>query len=176
MTHRIHCQTETTPVRLACNTRAKCQEFVATYTDDGLPFTLDSPVCSATTVGQSKSLETREIGRRFAPLWKVLAGELQDIFLEQDAEGNFVVPALDVRAQILSISITIEEMELEKLVFRLAPLGHEQRFNVIVPGWCEPQNRVSTTISQTSRGNHPLELLFLEQANGILASFSWTST
>ena len=52
---------------------------------------------------QSKSPEAREIGRRFGPLWEVLAPELQETFPDRDAKGIFVVPAIDVRAQVLNI-------------------------------------------------------------------------
>ena len=103
---RIHCETGTTSARLVFSTRAECQEFVATYRDDGLLYGVDSPFCntSATIIAsQSKSPEDREIGRRFKPLWEVLAPKLQDIFPNKDAKGNFVVPALEVRAQVLSI-------------------------------------------------------------------------
>ena len=52
---------------------------------------------------QSESPEAREIGRRFAPLWEVLSPKLQEIFPDKDATGNFVAPALVVRAQVLNI-------------------------------------------------------------------------
>ena len=55
------------------------------------------------TVRQSKSIEDREIGRRFAPLWEALAAKLHEIFPERDAKVFFIVPALDARSQILSI-------------------------------------------------------------------------
>ena len=38
---RIHFGT--TSARLVCSTRAKCQEFVATHRDEGLPYSIDSP-------------------------------------------------------------------------------------------------------------------------------------
>ena len=66
----------------------------------------DSPFCHSSTkilVCRSKSLEDREIGRRFAPLWAVLVLKLQEIFLERGGKGTFIVPALDVRARILII-------------------------------------------------------------------------
>ena len=47
------------------------------------------------TVCQSKSLEDREIGKQFAPLWRVLAEQLKILFPEGDGE----VPALDARSQ-----------------------------------------------------------------------------
>ena len=79
---------------------------MARYKDDGIPYEVNSPFCNISTtilVRQSKSPEDREIGRRFAPLWGVLVPKLQDIFPDGNAKGNFIVPSLDVRAQILSI-------------------------------------------------------------------------
>ena len=64
---RIHCKTGTTSARLVLSTRANCQEFVATYRDDGLLYAVDSLFCitSATIlVRQSKKTpEEREIGK-----------------------------------------------------------------------------------------------------------------
>ena len=102
---RIHCKTCTTSVRLVFSTRAKCEEFVATYRDDGLLYAVDGPWCDTRAtfiVRQSKSPEDREIGRRFKPLWEVLAPKLEEIFTDKDAIGNFGVPALEGRAQVLS--------------------------------------------------------------------------
>ena len=44
------------------------------------PYEVDSPFCNISTkvtVRQSKSLEYREIGRRLAPLWKVLSANVE---------------------------------------------------------------------------------------------------
>ena len=76
---------------------AKCQDFVARCKDDGVRSEVDSPICNTSTkilVRQSKSPEDREIGRRFAPLWEVLAPKRQEIFPERDVKGTFIVPAL----------------------------------------------------------------------------------
>ena len=124
---RIHCKTGSLSARLVFETRAKCQDFVVRFKDDGLPYASDSPFCSTSATilfRQSKSPEDREIGRRVAPLGEVLVPKLRN-----DAQGNFVVPALDVRAQVLGVG---------KPVFRLAPCGHEQKFNVIAPNGCKP--------------------------------------
>ena len=85
---RINCKAGSVPARLVLETRAKCQDFVARYKDDG---------CAKTTISvrQSKSLEDREIGKQFAPLWRVLADQLKILFPDGDDEGAFVVPALD---------------------------------------------------------------------------------
>ena len=44
---RIHCEVVAVSVRLVFETRAKCQEFVARYTGDGIPYAIDSPFCCA---------------------------------------------------------------------------------------------------------------------------------
>ena len=70
---RIHCKTASL-TRLVFETRAKCQDFVARYKDDGI-HQVDSPFCNSSTnitVRQSTSLEDREIGRglrRCGKLW-----------------------------------------------------------------------------------------------------------
>ena len=61
-------------VKLVFGTRGKCQDFVARYKDDGIPYEIDSPFCSVNTtitVRQSRSIEDQEIGKQFAPLWSV---------------------------------------------------------------------------------------------------------
>ena len=58
--------------RLKCETRAKCQELVALFQEDGILCESESPFCYAVktfSVFQSKSLEERVIGQQFAPLW-----------------------------------------------------------------------------------------------------------
>ena len=52
---------------------------------------------------QSKSLGDREIGKQFAPLWKVLVKKLEVLFPDGDDTGTFIVPALDARSQVLRI-------------------------------------------------------------------------
>ena len=67
---RIHCKTGSLSARLVFETRAKCQDFVARFTEDGPPFAVDSPFCNTSAtilVRQSKSPEDkspedREIG------------------------------------------------------------------------------------------------------------------
>ena len=54
---RIHCETGDLSARLVFETRAKCQDFVARYNDDGIPNEFDSPFCHVKTniaVRQSK--------------------------------------------------------------------------------------------------------------------------
>ena len=68
----IHCKAGSISVRLVFESRAKCEDFVVRYNDDGFPYEIDSPFCrvkTTVTVRQSKSIE---IGKQFAPLWRVV--------------------------------------------------------------------------------------------------------
>ena len=136
---RIHCKTGSLSARLVLETRSKCQDFVARFKDDGLPYAVDSPFCRTNAVilvRQCKSPEDREIGRRFKPLWEVLAPKLQEFFPGSDVQGNFVVLALDVRAEVLSINDS--RNGVGKPVFKLAPPGHALLFDVTALNLCEP--------------------------------------
>ena len=76
------------------------------YKDGGISYEVDSPFCNVRTnisVRQSKSLEDQEIGKRFAPLRKAFSTQLQELFPDGDDTGTFIVPALNVRSQVLSI-------------------------------------------------------------------------
>ena len=118
---RIHCKAGSVSARLVSETRAKCQDFVARYKDDGISFEIDSPFCCAKTtisLRQSKSIEDWEIGKQFAPLWKALAEKLEVLFPDGDDEGAFIVPALDARSQVLSIKD--RRNGVGKPVFKLA--------------------------------------------------------
>ena len=67
---RIHCKAGSVMARLVFETRAKCQDVVARYQEDGIPYEIDSPFCCARTtitVRQSKSIEDREIGINLHP-------------------------------------------------------------------------------------------------------------
>ena len=69
----IHCKAGSTSVRLAIESRAKCQDFVVRYKEDGISYEVNSPFCSVKTtitVRQSKPIEDRETGKQFAPLWR----------------------------------------------------------------------------------------------------------
>ena len=94
---RIHCKTFSLSARLVFEIKAKCHDFVARYKDHGIFCESESPFCDTSTnitVRQSKSIEDREIGRRFAPLGKVLSTKLQEIFPERDAKDTINVPHL----------------------------------------------------------------------------------
>ena len=69
---RIHCKAGSVSVCLVCETRGKCQDFVARYKVDGIPYAINSPFCctsSTISVRQSRSIEDREIGKQFVPVW-----------------------------------------------------------------------------------------------------------
>ena len=137
---RIHCKTDSLSARLVFETRAKCQDFVARYIDDGIPHAVDSPFCNTSTyitVRQSKPLEDRNIGRRFAPLWEALAAKLYENFPERDSNDFFIVPALDARSQIHS---NLDRRNgVGKPVFKLAPPEHEHPFDLTASDLCVPR-------------------------------------
>ena len=83
-------------------------------------------------VRHSKSPEDREIGRRFAPFWEVLAPKLQDIFPDRGAEGNFIVPSLDDVHK--SSAFMIAEMGLGNQCSSL----HHQDMTSCLKSLCEP--------------------------------------
>ena len=129
---RIHCKTGALSASLVFETRAKCQDFVARYKDDGIPYEVHGPFCNTNTkimVRQSKSLEDREIGGRCALLWKVLSTKLQEFFPERDAEDTFNVPALDVRSQIPSIFFGPQERGGKK---QFSNLHHPDTNNCLI--------------------------------------------
>ena len=83
------------------------------------------------TVRQSETIEDREIGKQFAPLWRELADQLKVLFPDADDEGVFIIPALDARSHILSIED--RRNGIGKPVFKLAPLGSGQTFALFTP-------------------------------------------
>ena len=84
---RIHCKAGSVSARLVFETRAKCEDFVARFKDVSIPYEIDSPFCCAKTtisVRHSKLLEDREVGKQFAPLWRVSAEQLKILSLDGD--------------------------------------------------------------------------------------------
>ena len=130
----IHCKAGSTSVRPVFETRAKCQDFIARYKDDGIPYTINSPFyCTNTNiiVRQSNSIEDREIGKQFAPLWRELADQLSLLFPDGDDEGTFIIPALGARSHVLSIKD--RRNGVGKPEFKLASLGSGQTFTLVTP-------------------------------------------
>ena len=61
----------------------------------------------------------------------MLSKNLQELFPESDIEGTFIVPSLDVRAQVPNIDD--RRNRVGKHVFKLAPPGHDQMFATTAP-------------------------------------------
>ena len=99
-------------------------------------FTVPFAVKTTITVRQSKSLEDQEIGKQFAPMWRVLAEQLKILFPGGDDEGACIVPALDARSQVLSTKD--RRNGIGKPVFKLASLGSGQLFTFVAPDLCVP--------------------------------------
>ena len=117
---------------------------------------MDSPFCCTNAnviVRQSKSIEDREIGKQFAPLWRELADQLNILFPDRGDEGAFIIPALDTRSHVLSIKD--RRNGVGKPVFKLVPLGTGQTFTLVTPELSVPG--VSPEVLQR----------FLSQANTI---------
>ena len=144
-------------VRLVFETRAKCQDFGARYKDDGIRYELDSPFCSVKTtiaVCESKSIEDREIGKQFAPLWREFADQLKLLFPDGDDEGAFIIPALDARSHVLSIKD--RRNGVGKPVFKLASLGSGQMFTLVSPDLSVPGVSLEVlqwVLSQANKAN-----------------------
>ena len=107
---------------------------MARYQDDGIRHEVNSSVCrsrTSFTVRQSKSLEAGKLGNNLRLCGRVLATKLKVLFLEGDDTDVFIVPALDVRSQVISIKDRRNGMG--KPVFKLAPSGHGQVFALTAP-------------------------------------------
>ena len=99
----LRCEAGSVSVRLVFET--KCQDFIVRFEDTGISYPINSPFCSAIQniiVRQSKSIEDREIGKQFAPLWRELADQLKILFLDGDDESAFIIPTLDARSHVHS--------------------------------------------------------------------------
>ena len=84
----------------------------------------------------------------------MLAEQLEVLFPDGDDEGAFIVPALDVRSQVLSIED--RRNGLGKLVFKIAPFGSGQLFTLVAPDLCVPgvsSEVLQRVISQASTAN-----------------------
>ena len=106
------------------------------------------------SVRQSDSLEDREIGKQFGPLWRVLAQQFKILFPDGDGEGAFIVSALNARSQVLSIKD--RRNGVGKPVFKLVPFGSEQLFTLFAPDLCVPgvpDGVLQWVISQASTAN-----------------------
>ena len=153
---RIHCKAGSVSVRLVFETRGKCQDFVGRFKDDGIPFAIHSPFCCANTtitVRQSRSVEDREIGKQFVPLWKECADQLKVLVPDADDKGVFIIPALDTRSQILSIKD--RRNGIGKPVFKLAPPGSGETFTLVAPDLSVPSISPEALQRVLSQANRP---------------------
>ena len=101
--YEVHCKSGSKSARLGFATEAKCQKFVAQYSDGGFQYADYSPSCLQTAfilVRQPKSKEFRDIGGRFAPLWKVLDARVRAVFFCHDD----IFPTVDVLSQTLKLA------------------------------------------------------------------------
>ena len=88
------------------------------------------------------------------PSWEILGAKLKILFPEGDNTCTFIVPALDVRSQVLSIKD--RRNDVGKPVFKLAPLGNGQVFaftapDLRIPG--VPDGVLQQVISRASIAN-----------------------
>ena len=137
--------------------------------NDGIPYAINSPFCCTNrniVVRQSKSIEDRELGKQFAPLWRELADQLKLLFPDGDDEGAFIIPALDARSQLLSMKD--RRNGGGKPVFKLAPLGSGQTFTLVTPELAAPSPprffaawRVEAPFSAVSRFDGSYTLCYL---------------
>ena len=156
-TVRLHCKAGSVSVSLVFETRAKCQDFIARFKADGIPYVFNSPFCCANTnilVRQSRSIVDREIGKQFAPLWRELADQLKILVPDGDDEGAFIIPALDTRSHVLSIKD--RRNGAGNPVFKLAPLGSGQTFTSVAPELSVPgvpPDMLQRVLSQANKAN-----------------------
>ena len=95
---------------------------MARHKDDGIPTKLTVHFVKAAPFllfASPRHLKTEKSGKTFAPLWNVLAEKLKILFPEGDDTGTFIVPAIDVRSQVLSIMMTITSTRMIHLAHSL---------------------------------------------------------
>ena len=93
-----------------------------------VPFTVNRCQFQKTAfflVRQSKSEESRDVGRRFAPLWKVFNVRLRADFSDNDDS----VPSIDVRSHALNVSDKKNGFLLP--AFQDAPAEHEHNTTLV---------------------------------------------
>ena len=90
---------------------------------------------NASQACQSRSPEYREIGGRFCTALEKLATKLLD-FLRTGHRIPSHCSTIDCRAQVLNLYD--RRYGVGKPVFKVAPVGHEQLFNIICLGFSVP--------------------------------------
>ena len=155
---RIHCKAGSVSVRLVFETRAKCQDFIARYKDDGIPYATNSPFCCANTniiVRQSKSNPRPRARKTICAFVERIGWPTKNSLpCDGDDEGAFIIPALDARSHVLTIKD--RRNGVGKPVFKLAPLGSGQTFTLVAPDLCVPgisHEILQRVLSQANRPN-----------------------
>ena len=155
---RIHCKTCSLSARFVFETRAKCKYFVARYKDDGLPYEVDSlfatPVppywCANPSHQRTEKLGDglRHLGKFWPQSYKKfsLAGMPKVISL-----------SLPLMYDHKSLSIYDRRNGVGKPVFKLAPVGHEQLFDITAPDFCEPRISDAVLRQIVSEANNPAQ-------------------
>ena len=155
---RIHCETGSLSTRLALEMRAKSQDFMARCRDDGIPDEIDSPFVAKHTniaVRLCQSLEDQEIfENNLRPCGKFGPKSSKFSSLKEMTTGAFIVPALDARAQVLSIKE--RRNSVGNQVFKLISHGNGQLFaftapDLRIPGI--PDGVLQQVISQARTAN-----------------------
>ena len=114
---RIQCKTGSMCARLACETRAKCQDFVARYKDDGIPYEVDSPFCNAKKISRSASpshLKTAKLENNLRLCGKFCPQSYENSSQKEMIQG----PLLSLRSTPVHkfLASRIEETALENRV------------------------------------------------------------
>ena len=93
-----------------------------------VPYTVNSVIFQKTAtlpVRQSKSEESRDVGRRFAPLWNVLNVRPRADFSDNDD----IDPSIDIHSHTLNVADKTNESVLQ--AFQFAPAEHEHFFTFV---------------------------------------------
>ena len=98
-----------------------------------VPFAISAPQYWCVNPSHQKTEKLGDVLHHFRKCW---FQKKQEIITGRDAKGYFIVPSVDARAQILSIYD--RRNGVGKPVFKLAPPGHEQAFDIAAPNLCEP--------------------------------------
>ena len=132
---RIHCKASSVSARLVFETRAKCQDFVARFRDDGIPYVMDSPFSNG--LGPPIQVTCRPGDRKtICACVENVGTTAQNPSLKVMAQVPLFVPALDARSHVLSMKD--RRNGVGKPVFKVAPVGSGQLFALVAPDLCVP--------------------------------------
>ena len=96
-------------------------------------FATSEPTSQSASPSHLKTRKSEDDLRLFG---KFCPQNCKKLFPERDGTVTFIVPALIVRSEVLSIKD--RRNGVGKPVFKLAPLGNEQMFDLAVPDLCVP--------------------------------------